>query len=136
MADNTRNATTWTAQYEQAKAALEQDIHAGYASYWNADVMIELSDGKIDMYSWTDTFFTKPGQDLDDVDAIYPWLQEVRHSTERPQGKVFCAFESGEMGRPLPSRLSRAGATVLYQSDRYTAFVFDSYEELKRQGAK
>lgn len=118
------------------KAALEQGCSAGYASYWNADVMIELSDGKIDMYSWTDTLFTKPGQDLDDVDDIYPWLQEVRHSTERPQGKVFCAFESGEMGRPLPSRLSRAGATVLYQSDRYTAFVFDSYEELKRLGAK
>ena len=118
------------------RAALEQGCQAGYASYWNADVMTELSDGRLDMYSWTDTIFTKPGQDLDDVDDIYPWLQEVRHSTERPQGKVFCAFESGEMGRPLPSRLSRAGATVLYQSDRYTAFVFDSYEELKRQGAK
>ena len=118
------------------KAALEQDIHAGYASYWNADVMIELSDGKIDMYSWTDTIFTKPGQDLDDVDAIYPWLQEVRHMTERPAGKVFCAFEAGELGRPLPSRLLKAGAKVLYQSDRYTAFMFDSYEELKRQGAK
>ncbi len=118
------------------KAALEQDIHAGYASYWNADVMIELSDGKIDMYSWTDTLFTKPGQDLDEVDDIYPWLQEVRHSTERPQGKVFCAFESGEMGRPLPRRLVKAGAKVLYQSDRYTAFMFDSYEELKRQAAK
>ncbi len=118
------------------KAALEQGCQAGYASYWNADVMVELSDGRLDMYSWTDTLFTKPGQDLDDVDDIYPWLQEVRHSTERPAGKVFCAFENGEMGRPLPSRLSRAGATVLYQSDRYTAFVFDSYEELKRQGAK
>lgn len=118
------------------KAALEQGCSAGYASYWNADVMTELSDGKLDMYSWTDTLFTKPGQDLDDVDDIYPWLQEVRHSTERPAGKIFCAFENGEMGRPLPSRLSRAGATVLYQSDRYTAFVFDSYEVLKRQGAK
>ncbi len=118
------------------KAALEQDIHAGYASYWNADVMIELSDGKIDMYSWTDTFFTKPGQDLDDVDAIYPWLQEVRHMTERPAGKVFCAFEAGEMGRPLPSRLLKAGAKVLYQSDRYTAFMFDSYDELKAKAAK
>ncbi len=118
------------------KAALEQDIHAGYASYWNADVMIELSDGKIDMYSWTDTIFTKPGQDLDDVDAIYPWLQEVRHMTERPEGKVFCAFEAGEMGRPLPSRLLKAGAQVLYRSDRYTAFMFDSYEDLKRQAAK
>ncbi len=118
------------------KAALDQGIRAGYASYWNADVMEELSDGKIDMYSWTDTLFTKPGQDLDDVDDIYPWLQEVRHSTERPEGKVFCAFESAEMGRPLPSRLVRAGATVLYQSDRYTAFMFDSYEELKRKAAK
>ncbi len=118
------------------KAALNQGCQAGYASYWNADVMAELSNGKLDMYSWTDTLFTKPGQDLDDVDDIYPWLQEVRHSTERPQGKVFCAFENGEMGRPLPSRLVRAGATVLYQSDRYTAFVFDSYGELKRQGAK
>ncbi|MBQ9539424.1 MAG: hypothetical protein IJU95_09135, partial [Treponema sp.] len=118
------------------KAALEQDIHAGYASYWNADVMMELSDGKIDMYSWTDTLFTKPGQDLDNVDDIYPWLQEVRHSTERPSGKVFCAFENGEMGRPLPVRLVRSGAKVLYQSDRYTAFMFDSYEELKKQAAK
>ena len=56
--------------------------------------------------------------------------------SERPTGKVFCAFENAEMGRPLPSRLVKAGAAVLYQSDRYTAFMFDSYDELKRKAAK
>ena len=40
------------------------------------------------------------------------------------------------MERPLPSRLLKAGAKVLYQSDRYTAFMFDSYDELKAKAAK
>jgi len=104
--------------------ALENGCSAGYGSFWNANVITELSDGKIDMYCW--------GQDIDtitDINTTEHWLQKVSHDSKKPEGKVLCLFTVTEaaatpLGQSMPEH------ALVYSSDYYMMYVFDSYEAM------
>ena len=112
-----------TAGLMSAVEAVKEDYPTGYATFWNANIVTELSDGKIDMYDWLD--WGEP-EDLADVDTLYEWLQVKRHH-EHPEGKVFLLFTSEEFERYiLCKRLSEEDA--LYNSGQYIVFGYDNYE--------
>ena len=95
--------------------------HYGYATFWNGNVLTELSDGLLEIYHWSPDIST-----LTNVNEIYPWLQLVKHSTEIPSGKIFCIFRVDELGRPIAK--SMEGSDILYKTDQYTVYIFESYD--------
>ena len=83
--------------------------------------MTELSNGKIDAYVWKEQ-----GKMYD----LNHWLQFVSHDYVKPSGKVFTLLMGSEKYLvSWANNLSKA--SILYQSDEYVVYGFDSYEEMK-----
>ena len=94
----------------------------GVATFWNSNVMTELSGGALEM--WTI-------QNLNGGEArIFRWLQQTDHDTRRPEGKVFLiAGGSSDMGEPTAELV--AGAEKVFHSGEYTAYCYSSWQELE-----
>ncbi len=104
----------------------EQGISEGYATFWNGNVLTELSDGLIEVWLWENDI---PAQN--DVEAVMPWLQAVDHQTEKPAGRLFLLFGEGEYAEcPFKAALDMVEAD--YRSDNYLIFIFDSREEMQQ----
>ncbi|WP_295298422.1 hypothetical protein [uncultured Brachyspira sp.] len=101
----------------------DYECRYGYASYWNGNVLTELSDGTLEIYSWNPDINT-----ISNVNEIFTWLQLVKHSTEVPSGKIFCIFSANELGSPIAK--SMEGSDILYKTDKYTIYIFQSYDSI------
>lgn len=113
-----------TASQEAAVAALRVAGYTeGYATFWNANVMVELSNGAFDMRVWT------PGQDVTDPDNLYPWMQSAEHFESAPEGPVFVFLNKTEAEYDTPSRLLDQG-TVEYEDEHYIALGYPSHDAL------
>lgn len=99
----------------------------GYATFWNGNVMTELSGGKIQMWVWSDATWDQHGTD---VDAMYQWLQLTSHDTERPAGKVFVLFSREEFGNN-PWKQNLQPEDVIYESEKYVVMGYPDYETMK-----
>ena len=102
----------------------EQGIFEGYATFWNGNVLTELSDGLIEVWAWEDDM-----SDQYDAEEIMPWLQAVAHQTVKPEGRMFLLFSNEEYAVcPLKEALDKKEAD--YRSDDYLMFIFDCREEM------
>lgn len=103
----------------------------GYATFWNANVLTELSNGKIEVWSWgvesSDEF-----RNMTSPDEIYEWLQLKDHKKERPEGKVFILLSNAEIAS-FPRREALESIPYFWYSDEYKMWVFESYEDLVAQ---
>ncbi len=114
-----------TAGQEAAVTALRVAGYTeGYASFWNANVMVEISNGAFDIRTW------KPGEDVTDPDALYAWLQEADHLSTVPEGPVFLFFNKRQGEYNTASQLLDQG-TVEYEDETYIAIGYPSYEAMK-----
>lgn len=67
-------------EHEAAAAWLTENGYTqGFASFWNGNILTELSDGKLEMYVYGE--LTEP--------ELTPWLQETCHLTDAPEGRAF-----------------------------------------------
>ena len=117
---------------------LEQGYTQGYASFWNGNILTELSEGKIQVWHWKDQ--DNPEPDAAVIDPLYRWLQPVAHLNAPPEGKLFLCFSEEEYEKySMPQNLP--AGNILFRTqyyDRlgtpnYIVFGFDSYEELAKQ---
>lgn len=100
------------------------EAFAGYATFWNGNVLTELSDGVIDVWIWRDDLTAQP-----DVDTVLPWLQAVDHQMTTPEGRVFVLLTRDEYAMcPWQENLNEKEAD--WQSENYMLFLFDSYEKM------
>ena len=122
---------------EAAQVIAEQGYTQGYATFWNANVVTELSNGQLEMWHWNDG--KQEIADLEDFNDIYPWLQEKSHLTEVPSGKVFALLSANEdYYFEFTKKFSQDN--VIYRAENYydygyrdyIAYGFESYEELSR----
>lgn len=85
--------STQRQDYEEAAQWLSGSGYgSGFATYWNANVLTEASDGRLDVYAcadWQDT-------------EIAPWLQKTAHLEELPQGRVFVYVDADEAQGDVP----------------------------------
>lgn len=97
----------------------------GYATFWRANVLTELSGGEVEMYC-----LGGPYDGPEAFDTIYPWLQLKSHDTRRPAGKVFVLLSSydGETSLPVFSHLSPSH--VIYESPYLLAYGYESFDDL------
>lgn len=104
----------------------DEEIKTGYATFWNANILTELSDGYIDVYCWSDR---EKIENLENINQLYEWLQLVSHVEEVPSGKLFILLSKDEYEFfPWKDRLDEKGTD--YQTDSYLMYLFDDYEEL------
>lgn len=104
-----------------ANQLVEEDYSAGYGPFWCGNILTELSDGKLDMYVWDD-------YGTEDVNEMYHWLQEKRHDTETPEGRVCVVLEAKVADRyPVYQWLSED--KLIYSGD-HLVYGFESYDEM------
>ena len=99
----------------------------GYATFWNGNVMTELSGGKIEVWVWCDAELEQYGPD---VDAMYAWLQKIDHDTERPVGKVFVLFSRREFENN-PWKQNLQPEDVIYESEDYVVMGYPDHDTMK-----
>lgn len=112
------------------ESLLAEGYDCGYATFWRANVLTELSGGKVEMYC-----LNGPYDGPEAFDTIYPWLQLKSHATEPPEGKVFVLLSKyeGETSLPVFSRLDPSHA--VYESPYLIALGYESVEALRQDAA-
>lgn len=114
-----------TANHEAAVAALRQAGYTeGYATFWNANIMVELSNGAFDIRVWN------PTEPLDDPDDLYEWLQATDHFETHPDGPVFLFLQKSEEDTIL-SGVTLDKGTVEFENDGYIAYGYPTYDAMR-----
>lgn len=111
-------------QKEAAAWLAQNGYTSGYATFWNGNVLTELSDGALDVYAvneWADG-------------TLNPWLQKTAHFEELPAGKVFVYVDAAELAQgEMP--FADEGRRV-WASDSAEIYSYDSAGELIAQCAR
>lgn len=112
------------------ESLLAEGYDCGYATFWRANVLTELSGGEVEMYC-----LEGPYDGPEAFDAIFPWLQLKAHATEPPEGKVFVLLSKyeGETSLPVFSRLDPSHA--VYESPYLIALGYESDAALREDAA-
>jgi len=108
----------------------ESDYETGYASFWNANVLTELTDGKVDMYSWKGTGNESDMSGISGPDALYEWLQKKEHFSSVPSGRIFMLYKLPEQDTCLWKDCLR-DEDLVWSSDGYRMYGYESYEAMK-----
>ena len=112
------------------ESLLAEGYDCGYATFWRANVLTELSGGEVEMYC-----LEGPYDGPEAFDTIFPWLQLKAHATEPPEGKVFVLLSKyeGETSLPVFSRLDPSHA--VYESPYLIALGYESDAALREDAA-
>ena len=102
------------------------DYYNGYATFWNANVLTELSNGTIEMYGWQEarTLLYVTG-----VDDTQQWLQKTSHDTDKPQGRVFQLFDRAEV-RDCNWKDFLSDDDIIYETGQYIVYGYESYDDM------
>lgn len=73
-----------------AKYLVENNYTEGYASFWNANVLTELSGGRLEVWNYGDSAITSFGD-------LHPWLQRKDHLVRKPDGRLFVLTTNEEI---------------------------------------
>jgi len=106
-----------------AEYLVDDEYDAGYAAFWDGNVMKELSGGRFEMYVF------EPSDDgtIDDIDE---WMQEKSHATEPPEGKVFILVQT-KMANFYGFGRELSPSDMIYEDDVYQVYGYDDYETMK-----
>lgn len=97
----------------------ENDYTQGYASFWNGDLLTELTDGEVEVWV-VDNVWSM---------TIYQWLQSKDHDVA-PEGKVFVLLNPQD-GEVNPELAYYDEDYIIYTDENgYVVLGFDSSEEL------
>lgn len=108
----------------------EEEVYDGYATFWNANILTDLSNGKIEVWSWANSY--GGGKTLmNTVDDINPWLQLKSNTTEVPEGRVFVLFTEGEYQELKWKEQLEQISPALNIQGAYRVWIFEDYEEMK-----
>ncbi len=104
----------------ESVAWLEQEGYTlGYSSFWNANVLTELSEGGIEMVPLTEGRDSAPG--------LYAWLVKLENLfPDAERGPVFLLLYVHEANR---YENLTAGRTPVYEDDNYLIYHYDTAGE-------
>ncbi len=109
------------AEERKVAAFLEQEGYTfGYASYWNANILTELSDGAVEVANI---------HDFEDMSFFY-WSSPMKYYEEGYHtGKVFLLLTTEEMVKFAEAEAVVAGE-VVYEDEEYVLLHFDEVSEV------
>jgi hypothetical protein len=101
---------------EQASEWLSNNGYSsGYATFWNAGITTELSNGQLEVWCCSDG----------SIMEIKEWLQLKTHLTKRPDGRVFVLLSDAENDvKPKYAQKSH----MVYHNGGYVIYSYDSSE--------
>lgn len=103
--------------YQKIANVLEEKGYKnGYATFWNANILTELSDGAIDV--WCVEEFNENTTRSPD---IYPWLQLRTHQNTLPSGQTFLVWNAEEYAVYSKENFPSLG-DIIYQDDAFVVF--------------
>jgi len=103
--------------YRQIVDTLEESGYRnGYASFWGANNVTELSDGAIEVWCVEEFDGDTPHNP-----AIYQWLQEKSHDTELPVGKTFVIWNAEDKEIYEKQDFPYLGE-VIFETDQFIVF--------------
>ena len=101
---------------------LDNDLTFGYATFWNGNVLTELSNGEVEV----------AGVSTINKDSIgyYQWLTFAKyHEPGYHEGKVFILLAKSELEAFQSTELSKEGE-LAYQDSGYTVYVFQDNQPI------
>lgn len=112
-----------TAQYLVA-----QGYANGYATFWDGNILTELSNGQLEVWSLS------PYNSW----QIMQWLQDRGHETEAPEGPVFLVLSKWESAgertaSPAAMREAVPEEALVYENGSHLVYAFASDAELRAQ---
>lgn len=122
-------------QRECVQFLVDNGYTQGYASFWNGNVVTELSNGALELWVWDEKF-----AELKDPDEIVLFLQSKTHTSPPTGGRVFvllsanedyyCGFAQNFSEDNIVFKTANYEEGALHE---YIVYGFDSYDELRRQ---
>lgn len=103
---------------EIAEYLLDEAAYEGYATFWNANVLTEITSGELEAFSVEEW----------EHGTINEWLQRKDHLDRRPWGRVFAIFREQDWKEGEPGYDSER---LIYASDSFYVVVYDSDEEFR-----
>lgn len=107
-----------------AEFLAEQGYEFGYASYWNANIITELTDGRVEVAN------------VDDIGrmSFFLWSSPKKYYQDGYYtGSPFLLLTDREAEENAAAPAVKAGRKV-YEDGNYVIFVYDSVEELAKFG--
>lgn len=115
--------------YEMAADWLaERGYTQGYATFWNANTIAEASDGEIEMWVLADNKSVVTQGDWAQM-SMQKTLQDRRHLTEEPEGRVFLLVDELEYGQGSPLLDEKHFVDMVAWS--YYIYEYESVDEMK-----
>jgi hypothetical protein len=90
--------------------ALEHGYDKGVATFWHSNIITELSDGRVEM--WT--------LESNSSDKMYEWLQKREHIGEFPSDRYFFAADASSDYDSFVSRHSEL--EIIYSDDKVVLY--------------
>lgn len=106
-----------------ARDLVKMGYNNGYATFWNGNLMTELTNGQIEI--WT----IERLKEITNIDQIYLVQQEVRHNSVHPEGKVFLLF-TDEEAKINNWKNNLREEDVIIDTNKFIVYGFDSYDDL------
>lgn len=98
----------------------EEDYSLGYASFWNANVVTELTNGKIEMVNLQCEREEKPN--------LYPWLTKLSTLFPRErEGQVFLLLHKNELNRYEALITDKIPA---FTDEQYCIYIYEDANEV------
>ena len=116
---------------ETSEFLKDSDYKNGYASFWNANILTEFSNGELTMYVWN--AINDDGTEFNtikDIDHLFPWLQSTKHNEIKPKGKVFALYRKNEIDN-CNWKQGLHDSDILFKTSNIVVYGYDSYSEMK-----
>ena len=110
-----------------AQFLVQNGYRDGYASFWDGNVMTELTEGTLNVWTLTPN----------SVPELRPWLQVTSHLQTPPQGKIFFVISKWEAyGERQPTTQALADAmpedALIYEDETVKIYGFASDEAMRQ----
>ena len=103
-----------------AEALKEQDLTFGYATYWNANIITELTDGVVEIANVDDMRYLE----------YFKWSSPMKYYEDGyAKGEVFLLLSAEEAAEVADTAVLKEGRKV-YEDGFYIVLVYDSAGEL------
>jgi hypothetical protein len=107
----------------------KKSLSYGFASYWNANVTAELSNGRVEMVTLSDTYYGGIGREL----LRYKWLSPVKFDNPYyHRGEAFLLLSKDEWEARKESSVFTE-KTPAYQDDFFAVFVYPEAAAIHRE---
>ncbi len=97
----------------------ENDLNFGYATYWNANIMTELTDGQVEVANVGDAEHLE----------FFRWSSPMKYYDQPHDGKVFLLLTGEEFEEARDAASVRAGE-IVYNDGSFVVLLYNSAEDL------